>query len=229
MEALYAAFAGASAELAGLQSPLQAELWTFAQLGVWERVAPEAEAHRRALGDLVGYFRRSRSPGEHAFLRAFASIGPLELRADAAQAAGERSTGPEPIWVSALGRVLPGEIWLIQDGSLGGDQVIGEFRYADGAGPLHALLVQIAQGRATRLPAIGDVPGMTAQIRQAVAAQEYAVLRLNPTVAGYRLRSAIGVEGDEHSEDYHAVIAFARHRIAGRRRRCCPSVTGVGG
>jgi hypothetical protein len=213
MEALYAAFLRASAELAALPGPLQAELWTSAQLGVLERAAPDTEAHRRALGDLVGYFRRSRAPGAHAFLRAFAAIGPQELRADAAQAADGMSAGPGPAWVPALGRVLPGETWLIQDGSLGGEQVVGEFRYADGGGPLHALLVQITQGRATRLLAIGDVPGMMAQVRRAVAAEECAVLRLDPAAAGARLRSAIDGDAVERPDDYHAVLAFARHRI----------------
>jgi hypothetical protein len=109
--------------------------------------------------------------------------------------------------------VLPGETWLIQDGSLGGEQVVGEFRYADGGGPLHALLVQITQGRATRLLAIGDVPGMMAQVRRAVAAEECAVLRLDPAAAGARLRSAIDGDAVERPDDYHAVLAFARHRI----------------
>jgi hypothetical protein len=210
---LYAAFLRASEELVALADPLQAELWTSTQLGVLERAAPDSEAHRRALADLVGYFRRSQAPGAHMFLRAFAAIGPQELRADATRAAARAPDGPVPAWAPALGRVLPGETWLIQDGSLGGDQIVCEFRYADGGGPLHALLVQVTQGRATRLLAIGDVAGMMAQVRQAVAAEECAVLRLDPAAAGARLRAALDGDPAPHPEDYHAALAFARHRI----------------
>jgi hypothetical protein len=217
LEPLYAAFAAASAELTVVTNPLEAELWTSAQLGVLERAAPDADAHRRALADLVGYLRRDRTPGANAFLRSFAAIGPRELRADAERAAdappGEPAEEPGPAWVPALGRVYPGETWLIQDGSLGGDQIACEFRYADGGGPLHALLVRITQGRATQLMAIGDVPAMMAQVRRAVAAEECAVLRLAPAAAGARLRAAFGGDTAEHSEDYYAVLPFARHRI----------------
>ncbi|MCW2918349.1 MAG: hypothetical protein JWN52_6417 [Actinomycetia bacterium] len=216
LEELYAAFLHASEELVALAGPLQAELWTSTQLGVLERAAPDSGAHRRALGDLVGYLRRSETPGAHVFLRAFAAIGPQELRADAAKAAdgtAGRPGGSVPAWVPALGRVLPGETWLIQDGSLGGDQIVCEFRYVDGGGPLHALLVQVTQGRATQLLAIGDVPGMMAQVRQGVAAEECAVLRLDPAAAGARLRAALGGDPDPHPEEYHAALAFARHRI----------------
>jgi hypothetical protein len=229
LEQLYATLARASAELTVLASPLQAELWTSTQLGVLERAAPDTGAHRRALADLLFYFRRSRTPGTYAFLRAFAAIGPRELRADAAVAAdglikgltdgpgdgpGEGpGEGAGPAWLPALGRVMPGETWLIQDGSLGGDQIVCEFRYADGGGPLHALLVQITQGRATQLLAIGDVPGMMAQVRQGVAAEECAVLRLDPAAAGARLRAALAGDTSEHPEDFDVILAFARHRI----------------
>ena len=213
LEALYAASVRASAELLTLPGPLQAELWTSAHLGVLERAAPDERTHRRALADLVGYFQRSSTPGARVFLRAVAAIGPQELRADAARAADGPADGAEPAWLPALGRVLPGETWLIQDGSLGGDQIVCEFRYADGAGPLHALLVQITQGRATQLLAIGDVPGMMAQVRQGVAAEECAVLRLDPAAARARLRAALAGPAAEHPEDLHALLAFARHRI----------------
>lgn len=213
LEGLYAALLRASSELTALAGPLEAELWTSTQLGVLERAAPDERAHRRALADLVGYFRSDRSPGARLFLRALAAIGPRELRADAARAAGGPPGGPGPAWVPALGRVLPGETWLIQDGSLGGDQIVCEFRYADGGGPLHALLVRIAQGEATGLMAIGDVPGMMAQVRQGVAAEECAVLRLDPAAAGARLRAALGGDATGRPEDFHAALAFARHRI----------------
>lgn len=193
LEPVYAAFRDAAGELLALPGPLQVELWTSQQLGVLESAAPHPEGHRRALSDLVGYLRAAATPGAALFLLGAAALGPAWLRKGAARAADEIGTSGLPDWAAELGRVEAGDTWLVQDGSLGGDQVGCEFRHP--ARPdSHALLVTFEHDRPVEALVIGDVPGMRQQVAKAAAAEECVLLRLAPAVAGRRLTVAYDAE-----------------------------------
>ncbi|HXA61619.1 MAG TPA: hypothetical protein VNW94_20925 [Streptosporangiaceae bacterium] len=207
LEPVYRAFLTASSELTALPDALRAELWTSQQLGVLEAAAPDPRGYRRALADLILVLREAATPEAYTFLRVLAAIGPDEVRADAARVADDLPGAQAPAWTRQAGQVVAGEAWLIQDGTLGADQLVCDFRYAGGGG-LHALLTRPAP---LEIMVIGDVPGMMAQVRQAVVNEECAVLRISPVAAGERLRAALA--GD-HPESCHPVLALARQRFS---------------
>jgi hypothetical protein len=207
LEPLYATLASAAeAELTALPGPLQAELWTSQQLGVLESAAPHEEGYRRAAGDLVQYLGGAGTPGAALLLRAIAVLGPPWIRS----AIPAVQAGDLPGWAEDLGRVVPGETLLLQDGSLGGDQIGCEFRHT-GGGPAHAILVRLEHDRPTRALVIGDVPGMRGQIAKAVEAEECVLLGIGPVVAGRRLRAAYEARP---ADDLIPTAALVRHRIA---------------
>lgn len=155
LEPVYAVFRDAAGELLGLPGPLQAELWASQQLGVLDSAAPHALGHRSALSDLVQYLRDTGTPSAALFLRCCAAVGPVWLRQGAARAAEEIGPAGLPGWAALLGRVEAGDCRLVQDGSLGGDQVVCEFRYSGGT-DWHALLVTFEQDRPVSALVIGD-------------------------------------------------------------------------
>lgn len=210
LEPVYAVFRDAAGELLGLPGPLQAELWASQQLGVLDSAAPHALGHRSALSDLVQYLRDTGTPSAALFLRCCAAVGPVWLRQGAARAAEEIGPAGLPGWAALLGRVEAGDCRLVQDGSLGGDQVVCEFRYSGGT-DWHALLVTFEQDRPVSALVIGDVPGMREQLAKAVAAEECVQLRLAPAVAGRRL--TLAYDG-ELPEALVPTAAFVRQRLS---------------
>jgi hypothetical protein len=209
LEPVYAAFCAAADELLALAGPLQAELWISQQLGVLQSSAPHAEGHRRALSDLVQYLRDAATPGAALFLRASAAIGPVWLRKGAARAADEIGMAGLPAWATELGRVEAGDAWLVQDGSLGGDQVGAEFSYP-GRTETHALVVTFEHERPLEALIIGDVPGMRQQVAKAVEAEEAVLMRLAPAVVGRRL--TVAYDG-ELAEALVPTAALIRQRL----------------
>ncbi|GGT94181.1 hypothetical protein GCM10010177_61660 [Actinomadura citrea] len=216
---VYAAYVREADALPAQPGPLQAEMWTSAQLGGLEAAAPHAAARRAALGDLIGCLHAAATPGARAFLRALAAIGPAEGRAAAARAADRLAGVPAAPWEESLGRVVPGQAWLIQEGPLDGDRLVCEFRY-EGAGTagMHALAVRLSYRDApAEIVVVGDVPALMAAARQAMQAELCVVQPYDAAAVGARLRAALGTErGGTASlpEACYPALALARHRAS---------------
>ncbi|MBO2451039.1 hypothetical protein J4573_28345 [Actinomadura barringtoniae] len=210
---VYEAFVRAAGELPALPGALQAEVWTSSQLGALEAAAPHAEGRRAALGDLITSMSAAGTPGAYAFLRALEAIGPDEARRTAGRAAdGVRNLAAEPSWLSALGRVTPSQVWLIQEGPLDGDRLVCEFRYEDGG--LHALAVRLTHGEVpSEIVIVGDVPALMTAARQAMQAELCVVQPYDAELVGTRLRSALQ-DGGDLPEDCYPALALARHRAS---------------
>lgn len=214
---VYAAFVREADALPSLPGPLEAEVWASARLGALEAAAPHAQGRRAALGDLITCLRAAGTPGARAFLRALAAIGPDEGRKAAGRAADALGGVPAAAWEESLGRVVPGQVWLIQEGPLDGDRLVCEFRYEDtGEGGLHAVAVRLAHGDVpAEIVIVGDVPALMAAARQAVRAELCVVQPHDPAAVGPRLRAALKRDGAEPlPEACYPVVALARHRAA---------------
>lgn len=210
---VYEAYVRAADALPALPSALQAEVWVSAQLGSLEAAAPHAEGRRAALGDLITSLRAAATPGAKAFLRALAAIGPAEGRAVAGRAADSLNATADPSWADALGEVVPGTVWLIQEGPLDGDRLVCEFRYEGGA-DLHALAVRLGYGdEPSEIVVVGDVPALMNAARQAMQAELCVVQPYGAAAVGARLRAALE-SGRSFAEDCYPALAFARHRVA---------------
>jgi hypothetical protein len=210
---VYAAYVREAAELPSLPGPLEAEAWTSARLGDLEAAAPNARARRAALGDLIACLAAAGGPGARAFLRALAAIGPVEARAAARRAADGLGDVPAAPWEAALGRVVPGPVWLIQEGPLDGDRLVCEFRYEDaGTAGMHALAVRLSYGGSpTEVVIVGDVPALMTAARQAMQAELCVVQPYDAGAVGERLRTALN--GTEPlPEACYPALALARHR-----------------
>ncbi|GAA4241715.1 hypothetical protein GCM10022254_71680 [Actinomadura meridiana] len=214
LRAVYAAYVREAAALPSLPGPLEAEAWTSARLGDLESAAPHAQGRRAALGDLITCLAADGGPGSRAFLRALAAIGPAEGRRAAGRAADRLGDVPAAPWESALGQVVLGPVWLIQEGPLDGDRLICEFRHRD-AGP-HALAVRLSPGGApVEIVLVGDVPALMAAARQAMRAELCTVQPYAPETAGHRLRAALRPDGPEPMPTAcYPALALARHRAA---------------
>ncbi|TDC43446.1 hypothetical protein E1281_35210 [Actinomadura sp. KC345] len=211
---VYAAYVRETGVLPSLPGPLEAEVWVSARLGSLESAAPHAQGRRAALGDLITCLRAAATPGARAFLRALAAIGPLEGRKAAGRAAAGLGGVPAAPWEESLGRVVPGQVWLIQEGPLDGDRLVCEFRY-EGAGTrgMHALAVRLSHGDApAEVVIVGDVPALMGAARQAMQAELCVVQPYDPAAVGPRLRAAL--DGTEPPEDCYPALALARHRAA---------------
>ncbi|MES9609726.1 hypothetical protein [Actinomadura sp. NPDC000929] len=219
---VYAAYVREAGALPAQPGALQAEMWTSAQLGGLEAAAPYDAARRAALGDLIGCLHAAATPGARAFLRALAAIGPAEGRGAAARAADRLAGVPAAPWEDSLGRVVPGQAWLIQEGPLDGDRLVCEFRY-EGAGTagMHALAVRLSYGDApAEIVVVGDVPALMAAARQAMQAELCVVQPHDAAAVGARLRAALGTgRGGERGaeplpEACYPALALARHRAS---------------
>jgi hypothetical protein len=209
---VYEAFVRAADELPTLPGALQAEVWTSAQLGTLEAAAPHTEGRRAALGDLITSMSAAATPGAYAFLRTLEAIGPAEVRRIAGRAADGVRSLAEPSWLSALGKVTPSQVWLIQEGPLDGDRLVCEFRYEDGG--LHAVAARLSHGDApSEIVIVGDVPALMAAARQAMQAELCVVQPYDAELVGARLRSALQGGGDL-PEDCYPALALARHRAS---------------
>lgn len=209
---VYEAYVRAAGELPALPGALQAEVWTSAQLGTLEAAAPNAQGRRAALADLMMSLRAAGTPGAYAFLRALEAIGPEEGRRAAGKAADGVRNLAEPSWLSALGRVTPSQVWLIQEGPLDGDRLICEFRYENG--DLHALAVRLQHGDVpSEIVIVGDVPALMTAARQAMQAELCVVQPYDPRAVGARLRAALDDPGPL-PEDCYPALTLARHRAA---------------
>lgn len=214
---VYAAYVREAGALPGLPGPLEAEVWASARLGSLEAAAPDARAGRAALADLITCLRAAGTPGARAFLRALAAIGPEEARTAAGRAADGFGDVPAASWEGSLGRVVPGQAWLVQEGPLDGDRLVCEFRY-EGAGTrgMHALAVRLSYGDApAEVVIVGDVPALMAAARQAMQAELCVVQPCDPAAAGPRLRAALSQDGAEPLPDACCpALPLARHRAA---------------
>ncbi|MFI0483334.1 hypothetical protein [Actinomadura sp. 9N215] len=214
---VYAAFVREADALAALPGPLEAEAWTSARLGALEAAAPDARARRAALGDLITCLRAAATPGARAFLSTLAAIGPVEGRKAAGRAADGLGDVPAAPWEGSLGRVVPGQAWLVQEGPLDGDRLVCEFRY-EGAGTsgLHAVAVRLGHGdAAAEVVIVGDVPALMAAARQAMRAELCVVQPYEAAAVGPRLRAALNRDDAEPlPEASYPAMALARHRAA---------------
>ncbi|MBE1537325.1 hypothetical protein [Actinomadura algeriensis] len=212
---VYDAYVREADALPALPTALQAEVWTSAQLGGLEAAAPHEQARRAALGDLIGSLRAAATPGARAFLRALAAIGPEVGREAAAKATGALRDVPAAPWEDALGRVVPGQAWLIQEGPLDGDRLVCEFRYAEaGTAGMHALAVRLAYGDApSEVVVVGDVPALMTAARQAMQAELCVVQPYDTAAVGARLRTALN-GAEPLPADCYPALALARHRAS---------------
>ncbi|URM94275.1 hypothetical protein LUW76_07995 [Actinomadura madurae] len=212
---VYAAYVREADALPALPGPLQAEVWASARLGDLEAAAPHVQGRRAALGDLIGCLRAAATPGARTFLRALAAIGPAEGRRAAGRAADGLGDVPAAPWESSLGRAVPGQAWLIQEGPLDGDRLICEFRY-EGAGTtgMHALALRLSYGD---LPAevviVGDLPALMSAARQAMQAELCVVQPYEAPAVGARLRAALA-GAEPLPEACYPALALARHRAS---------------
>ncbi|GAA1798149.1 hypothetical protein GCM10009735_32990 [Actinomadura chokoriensis] len=212
---VYEAYVREADALPALPGPLQAEVWTSAQLGALEAAAPHEQGRLAALGDLIGCLRAAATPGARAFLRAIAAIGPVKGRAAAGRAAGALGGVPAAPWEGSLGRVVPGQAWLIQEGPLDGDRLVCEFRY-EGAGTagMHALAVRLSYGDApSEVVIVGDVPALMAAARQAMQAELCVVQPYDAAAVGARLRTALN-GAEPLPEACYPALPLARHRAS---------------
>ena len=212
---VYAAYVREADALPALPGPLQAEVWASAQLGALEAAAPHAQGRLAALGDLIGCLRAAATPGARAFLRAIAAIGPVKGRTAAGRAAGVLGDVPAAPWEESLGRVVPGQAWLIQEGPLDGDRLVCEFRY-EGAGTagMHAVAVRLAYGDApSEVVIVGDVPALMGAARQAMQAELCVVQPYDAAAVGARLRTALD-PAEPLPEACYPALPLARHRAA---------------
>ncbi|MFD0905204.1 hypothetical protein [Actinomadura sediminis] len=212
---VYDAYVREADALPALPAALQAEVWTSAQLGGLLAAAPHEQARRAALGDLIGCLRAAGTPGTRAFLRALAAIGPEVGRGAAAKAADALRDVPAAPWEDALGRVVPGQAWLIQEGPLDGDRLVCEFRYTDmGTAGMHALAVRLTYGDApTEVVTVGDVPALMTAARQAMQAELCVVQPYDTAAVGARLRTALN-GAEPVPADCRPALALARHRAS---------------
>ncbi|MWK38762.1 hypothetical protein GEV43_35185 [Actinomadura sp. J1-007] len=210
---VYEAYVREAEGLPGLPGPLQAEVWASAQAGALEAAAPHAEGRRAALGDLVTCLRAAGTPGTRAFLRVLAEIGPERARPIAGRAADSMRGLPEPPWIGSVGKVVPGQVWLIQEGPLDGDRLVCEFRYEDaGTAGMHALAVRLSYGDAPQeVVIVGDVPALMTAARQAMQAELCVVQPYDPAAVGERLRAALNAT-ESFPEDCYPALPLARHR-----------------
>lgn len=228
---VYAAYVREADALPALPGPLQAEVWTSAQLGGLEAAAPHVQGRRAALGDLIGCLRAAATPGARTFLRALAAIGPAEGRRAAGRAADGLGDVPAAPWEGSLGRVVPGQAWLIQEGPLDGDRLVCEFRYEDaGTAGMHALAVRLSYGDApVEVVVVGDVPALMSAARQAMQAELCVVQPYDAAAVGARLRAVLseaapagrgGSSPDTETgaeplpEGCYPALALARHRMS---------------
>ncbi|GAA0595672.1 hypothetical protein [Actinomadura livida] len=216
---VYAAYVREADALPSLPGPLEAEVWTSARLGSLEAAAPHLQGRRAALGDLITSLRAAATPGARAFLRVLAAIGPAEARKAAGRAADALGDVPAAAWEGALGRVVPGQVWLIQEGPLDGDRLVCEFRYADaGTAGMHALAVRLSHGDVpAEVVIVGDVPALMGAARQAMQAELCVVQPYDPAAVGRRLRAALdgtAPGGTDLPEECYPALALARHRAA---------------
>ncbi|WP_067457427.1 hypothetical protein [Actinomadura macra] len=212
---VYDAYVREAAALPALPDALRAEVWTSARLGTLEAAAPHAQGRRAALGDLITCLRAAATPGTRAFLRALAAIGPREGRRAAGRAA-DALGGVEPApWEGALGRVVPGQAWLIQEGPLDGDRLVCEFRYGErGPAGMHALAVRLSYGDVpAEVVVVGDVPALMTAARQAMQAELCVVQPYGAAAVGVRLRAALN-GAEPPPEACYPALALARHRAA---------------
>ncbi|MBD2897693.1 hypothetical protein amrb99_66570 [Actinomadura sp. RB99] len=218
---VYAAFVREADALPALPGALQAEVWTSAQLGTLEAAAPHEAGRRAALGDLIMSLRAAATPGARTFLRALAAIGPSVGRTAAGKAADALRDLPAPPWEGSLGRVVPGQAWLIQEGPLDGDRLVCEFRYEDaGTAGMHALAVRLSYGDSpTEVVIVGDVPALMTAARQAMQAELCVVQPYDAAAVGERLRTALN-DAEPLPEACYPALALARHRaeLLGRAR-----------
>ncbi|MFA1544305.1 hypothetical protein [Actinomadura monticuli] len=212
---VYAAYVRESDALPALPGPLQAEVWASAQLGALEAAAPHAQGRRAALGDLIGCLRAAATPGARAFLRAIAAIGPVEGRTAAGRAADALGDAPAAPWEESLGRVVPGQAWLIQEGPLDGDRLVCEFRYKGaGTADMHALAVRLTYGDApAEVVIVGDVPALMGAARQAMQAELCVVQPYDSAAVGRRLRAVL-TGAEPLPEACYPALPLARHRAA---------------
>lgn len=211
---VYAAYVREADALPAQPGPLQAEVWASAQLGTLEAAAPHEHGRLAALGDLIGCLHAAATPGARAFLRAIAAIGPVKGRAAAGRAADALGDVPAASFEQALGRVVPGQAWLIQEGPMDGDRLVCEFRY-EGAGTagMHALAVRLTYGDApSEVVIVGDVPALMAAARQAMQAELCVVQPYDAAAVGARLRTTLSRE--PVPEGCYPALALARHRAA---------------
>lgn len=212
---VYEAYVREADALPALPGPLQAEVWASAQLGALEAAAPHEQGRLAALGDLIGSLRAAATPGARAFLRAIAAIGPVKGRAAAGRAADALGDVAAAPWEGSLGRVVPGQAWLIQEGPLDGDRLVCEFRY-EGAGTagMHALAVRLSYGDApSEVVIVGDVPALMAAARQAMQAELCVVQPYDAAAVGARLRTALN-GAEPLPEACHPALPLARHRAS---------------
>ncbi|TYK42728.1 hypothetical protein [Actinomadura decatromicini] len=226
---VYAAYVREADALPALPGPVEAEAWTSARLGALEAAAPDARTRRAALADLITSLRAAATPGARGFLRALAAIGPAEARRGAGRAADDLDAVPAAPWEGSLGRVVPGQAWLIQEGPLDGDRLVCEFRYADeGTRGLHALAVRLSHGDVpSEAVLVGDVPALMAAARQAMQAELCVVQPYDAAIVGRRLRAALapsvpggrggssplgGGGAEPLPQECYPVMALARHR-----------------
>jgi hypothetical protein len=212
---VYEAYVREADALPALPGPLQAEVWASAQLGALEAAAPHEQGRLAALGDLIGCLRAAATPGARAFLRAIAAIGPVKGRAAAGRAADALGDVAAAPWEGSLGRVVPGQAWLIQEGPLDGDRLVCEFRY-EGAGTagMHALAVRLSYGDApSEVVIVGDVPALMAAARQAMQAELCVVQPYDAAAVGARLRTALNGAKPLPEACYRA-LPLARHRAS---------------
>ncbi|MFI0372339.1 hypothetical protein ACH35V_31125 [Actinomadura sp. 1N219] len=212
---VYAAFVREADALPALPGPLEAEAWASARLGALEAAAPHAQGARAALGDLITCLHAAATPGARAFLRALAAIGPVAGRRAAGRAADGLGDVPAAPWEGSLGRVVPGQVWLIQEGPLDGDRLVCEFRYEDaGTRGLHAAAVRLGHGDApSEVVIVGDVPALMAAARQAMQAELCVVQPHDPAAVGPRLRAALN-NAEPLPEACYPAMALARHRVS---------------
>jgi len=219
-------FAGVLAEarevLAGLDDPVDAELWASDLIGALaSSAAGQASLTDALAGSLVPAAEEAATPEALALLRVFAAVGPPELRA-AAGAAAERVRArhvPDPPWARTVGAPRVGDCWHYAD--VGGRQesLTVTFAYGD---KQHAVCVLIDHGCGGRIRDAwvakgAEQAGLRADTEQQAGGDPLVVFEtLDPAAARVRLERAISAgECPQQPDQVDDVVA---HRALLRAR-----------
>lgn len=232
---VYDAVLGCCAELLSITDALDAELWLAANVCAIRTSAPDEQAYRLAMLDVIDETERDGRRQCQLLLRAIAAAGPQGFDVPATRAAdrlARRARGDEtavgPGWVDALGAATPvGDCHLWTD-------VYGEYRQvyceyeADGE-RRHGLLVTIDLAFRGVVHAIHvvtdprDLDRVVADLYRDARRDGGHVEQIPPAAAAELLRTALTVSADpdlpalrtaKRDEDLYQFLPMAIRRVA---------------
>lgn len=211
----------ARAALAGVDDPVDAELWGSDVAGALAATSGGVAGATAALADvLVPAAEQAATGTALAVLRIFSVLGDAELRAPAAEAAGRLAKAgvPEAAWADVLGDPAPGPCWHYAD--VGGRQESATMTFRYGARE-HAISVLIDHTKGGKLKDawVTKGPDQLIVAELAVGSDPLVVFEpLDQADAVARIRQALSAgeapERSDQADDITAHRALIRARLS---------------